>query len=226
MFNRFYKSLMAEHERWFLFQPVLFALGIGIYFFLSFEPNFLFLALFVLCSIISSFLSFKKVPLFLISVSILLITLGALDAKLQTLRTLSKLEHITNQHITYFKGTIKQTDANQNGKTRLLIENASDFEKPLKGLYRLTINDKAFYQTGDCIETAAVLRPPMQPITPDGYQFDRALFFNGISAIGYTLTPAYKIPCENTHSEHTLLQKINHFRHQNVQKILKQLPQN
>ena len=226
MFNRFYKSLMAEHERWFLFQPVFFAIGIGIYFFLSFEPNLLFFVLCVLFSIITAFLSFKKVPLFLISTGILLITLGALDAKLQTMHTLSKLEHITNQHITYIKGRIKQTDINRHGKTRLLIENASDFEKSLKGLYRLTINDKAFYQTGECIETAAVLRPPMQPVTPNGYQFNRTLFFEGISAIGYTLTPTYQIPCENTHSEHTLLQTINHFRHQNVQKILKQLPQN
>jgi len=214
LFKRLYKNLTSDNECRFLFQPVLFGIGIGIYFSLFTEPSFLSLLYPTFLFALSAFLCYqKKRPLpFMVSVSCLLITAGMLCAKYETYQTSLKIERILSEQITYIKGTIKQTDTNSKSKTRFLLERVSDFEKPLKGLYRLTTNDKTPHKIGDCVETAAVLKSPSHPLMPTGYQFDRHAFFNHISAIGYTLTPLYQIPCENTTSSKNLFDKINILR--------------
>ena len=225
-FKRIYQNLLMENERWFLFLPVLFALGIGIYFSLFSEPAFLSLIIPTLILIPAVILSYKRTPLFLLCLAILIVFFGIIDAKRETYHMLKKTEPLKIEQITYLKGKIKQTDKNPNGKTRFLLENASDFEHHLKGFYRLTANDNITHQVGDCVEMAAVITPPSHPVTPTGYQFDRHAFFDGISAIGYTLTPLYQIPCENTDSSQSVLQEINQFRHKRSNQIADILPKN
>lgn len=189
--------LILQNERLFLFVPVLFGLGIGIYFSLKFEPDFTFILPFVAVLASATFLCRQKQIPYLFFLSILIMALGFLSAKVETARMLGQRQFFKPNTITYLQGRIKQTDLSFKSKPRFLLENASDFEAPLKGLYRITTNDKTPHQIGDCIETAAVLTPPSFPLKPNAYRFDRHAFFENITAVGYTLSPLYKIDCPN-----------------------------
>ena len=189
--------LILQNERLFLFVPVLFGLGIGIYFSLKFEPDFTFILPFVAVLASATFLCRQKQIPYLFFLSILIVALGFLSAKVETARMLGQRQFFKPNTITYLQGRIKQTDLSFKSKPRFLLENASDFEAPLKGLYRITTNDKTPHQIGDCIETAAVLTPPSFPLKPNAYRFDRHAFFENITAVGYTLSPLYKIDCPN-----------------------------
>jgi len=189
--------LILQNERLFLFVPVLFGLGIGIYFSLKFEPDFTFILPFVAVLTLATFLCRQKQIPYLFFLSILIVALGFLSAKVETARMLGQRQFFKPNTITYLQGRIKQTDLSFKSKPRFLLENASDFEAPLKGLYRITTNDKTPHQIGDCIETAAVLTPPSFPLKPNAYRFDRHAFFENITAVGYTLSPLYKIDCPN-----------------------------
>ena len=189
--------LILQNERLFLFVPVLFGLGIGIYFSLKFEPDFTFILPFVAVLASATFLCRQKQIPYLFFLSILIMALGFLSAKVETARMLGQRQFFKPNTITYLQGRIKQTDLSFKSKPRFLLENASDFEAPLKGLYRITANDKTPHQIGDCIETAAVLTPPSFPLKPNAYRFDRHAFFENITAVGYTLSPLYKIDCPN-----------------------------
>ena len=217
--------LILQNERLFLFVPVLFGLGIGIYFSLKFEPDFTFILPFVALLASATFLCRQKQIPYLFFLSILIVALGFLSAKVETARMLGQRQFFKPNTITYLQGRIKQTDLSFKSKPRFLLENASDFKAPLKGLYRITTNDKTPHQIGDCVETAAVLTPPSYPLKPNAYRFDIHAFFENISAVGYTLTPLYKIDCpNNAQKSKNISELINKSRQNIVTLVSKTLP--
>ena len=193
-------DLSKNPERLFLLAPVLFGIGIGVYFSFHHEPTWFFIILPLILSALAIFLSRNRQIFYLFSSACLIVMLGIACAKFETHRKSSRLESFGTNTVTYIKGTVKQTDLNAKAKPRLLLKSVSDEDKPLKGFYRLTTTDKTAYQIGDCVETAAVISHPFHPLKPNTYQFDRHAFFEGISAVGYTLTPFYKIDCEDNFS--------------------------
>lgn len=213
--------LILQNERLFLFIPVLFGLGIGIYFSLKFEPDFTFILPFVAVLASATFLCRQKQIPYLFFLSTLIVALGFLSAKIETTKMLRQRQFLKPNTITYLQGRIKQTDLSFKSKPRFLLENASDFEVPLKGLYRITANDKTPHQIGDCIETAAVLTPPSFPLKQNAYPFDIHAFFENISAVGYTLTPLYKIDCPNNKKNKNISELINKSR-QNIAALISQ----
>lgn len=216
-FRPFITSLLQTPDRLFLFAPVLFGAGIGVYFALPAEPApaTVFFPVFIF---LTATFFVRRYPLFyFLCLALLIFSLGIASAKLETIRMLGKTQPFENNTATYIKGIVKQTDLNAKLKPRFLLQNATDFEKPLKGFYRLTTNDKASHKIGQCLETAAVLSKPFAPMRANTYQFDRYAFFENISAVGYTLTPFYSAACAPSTSFRTKLsdsltglrQKIN-----------------
>lgn len=194
-FKPFITSLLQTPDRLFLFAPVLFGAGIGVYFALPAEPALTIVLFPVFIFLTATFLARRYLLFYFLCLALLIFSLGILSAKLETIRTLSKTQSFENNTVTYIKGVVKQTDLNAKLKPRFLLQNAADFEKPLKGLYRLTANDKSSHQIGQCLETAAVLSKPFALVRANTYQFDRYAFFENISATGYTLTPFYLADC-------------------------------
>ena len=189
------QNLLKNPERLFLFAPVLFAAGIGTYFALPAEPDWLYVLLPLLLTLFATFFSRRHFGVYLIFSAALIFSLGLTCAKFETQRKTAGTESFENNTVTYLKGIVKQADFNAKLKPRLLLKNASDFKKPLKGLYRLTSNKQIPHLVGECVETAAVLSKPFPPIRKNAYQFDRHAFFENISATGYTLTPFYQTDC-------------------------------
>ena len=193
------ENFFAEQERWVIWVSVLFALGIGLYFSLSFEPNKWLTVvavelLLVLCYV------WRHYPLRLLCLSALLImAAGFSDIQVQTLYQSKHIQYPQNNNeVTYLKGRILSVGKNTKGKVRLLLADAADFENSRKGLFRVTLSSKSTsLQDGQCVEMVATLMKPSAPALPDGYQFDRKAFFEGISAVGYANSSVFVIDCES-----------------------------
>ena len=183
-----------EKNRWFLWIPVLFGIGIGTYFSLAFEPSVWWaLSIFPLLFLLLVFHNFKIVWLIL-----LLIVGGFVNAQLHALHAYSQTERIIEKKI-YVSGRIDKLDKNYRGRTRLVLSDMKDFEdNPIVGRYRLSmIHKDSGLKTGDCVEMVAVVSPPFSPSVSGGYQFDRKLFFENINGSGYIPSEVLPIECAN-----------------------------
>ena len=217
------KTFHEEQSRHILWLPVLFGLGIGLYFALDFEPS-LWLGLIILEALIL-FIWFKRFnaqALFVLGI-FLTVALGYADASLQAVYHSKQVEPPSAQELTYLQGRIKTLEYNAKGHVRLLLTDVSDFENSRKGLYRVTLNTgEALFQTGVCVEMVATVSKPALPAMPHGYQFDRKAFFEGISAVGFTNSAVYQVPCA-THP-FRLSEFLEKIRTRVVSKIEKSLP--
>lgn len=208
--NTLKENFLAERERFVLWLPILFGLGIGIYFLLPQEPSYWFTIVFVELLLFFLYI-FRFYPLrFMVTGSLLVIALGFSNIQIRSMYQAKFVEKPSVQkEVTYLKGQILKIDLSAKGKTRLLLTNVQDFDKERKGLYRVTLSAKSTDLTeGKCVEMVATLMPPMAPVVPDGYQFNRKSFYEGISAIGYANSFAYETYCKQSLS---LKQKINIF---------------
>lgn len=222
-FENLLQNFEEEQTRHILWLPVLFGLGIGLYFWLQTEPS-LWVTLIGLEILIFGVWLKRNQPRALYFLSaVLVVALGFTNACLRAVYQFKQIDPPSGEEITYLSGRIKQLDRNAKGKVRLLLSNVSDFDNARKGLYRITLHtDKNLFKTGQCVEmVATIMRPPLT-VLPHGYQFDRKAFFEGISAMGFSNSMVYVIPCAS---------KTFHFsdflarlRAQLVQQIYSTLP--
>ncbi len=223
-FKNIYHTFLSEHERHFLWLPVLFGLGIGLYFGLDFVPPLaILLALFgfLIFLLIYFHKQFIFVPLF----AFFIIFSGYLDIAVQTYFQTRKISFPLSEQTTYLKGRIKHTDFSSKGKTRLWLSDVQDFDNPLKGIYRITSNTKISFQIGDCVETVATVSKPSVPLVPNGFDFARHAFYQGISAIGYTESNIFPADCGSSQTlKSKALDFINILRSDITSFVQKTLP--
>lgn len=222
----FKKNFLNEQSQWILFVPVLFGTGIGLYFSLPVEPHqytILYIIEFLLLLIYLWRFNTSKM---LFAASLLIVALGFCNIELRTLHQEKNISFQDKKEVTYLTGRIIEMDSNSRGKTRLLLDDVSDFEKNRKGLYKITLStNQNPFKINQCVELAATLMPPLFPVLPNGYQFNRKAFFDGISATGYANSTAFVVDCDQKISP---LQKfsnfIGHIRDKIVNNINRILP--
>lgn len=191
------EQFAGEQNRWFLWLPVLFGIGIGSYFLLPEEIS-LWWTLGIIESLIILAIVFRFRPAALaILMVVSMMILGFANIQLKAYY-LSKLPQLTKQEKVYVSGRIAKTDYNYRGNPRLKIENAVDFDKTRNfGTIKVTLRGKnQSLKPGECVEMAASLMPRPQTAMVGGYQFDRKAYFEEISANGYALSQVYPIDCE------------------------------
>lgn len=218
------ESFLAEQTRWIALVPILFGVGIGIYFQLEAEPSYwLSLGVVEFLLLVFYFLRFHgayHLPL----LALILVTLGFINAQMHTIYQSRRVE-INDKTSSYLMGKINDINLSAKGKVRLLIEPANDFDKPLKGAYRITtMNRKSDFKVGDCVETAATIFPPSPPAVKNAFQLDRKYFFDGLSAVGYTISDVFKITCPENLQGYNFNNLINAFRRHTALRINKLLP--
>ena len=225
--NRMKESFLTEKDRFVLWIPVFFGLGIGLYFSLPFEPSYWLTIVCVEILLVLLYLWRYNVFRFYGVSVLLIIALGFTNIQVRSLYQAKFLEYPTSQkEKTYLKGRIVKVDTSAKGKIRLLLSDVADFDNPKKGLHRVTLSSKKTdLKQGECVEMVATLMPPMMPVMPNTYQFNRKHFYDGLSAVGYANSSAFKIDCVNTNK---LLQKLSFMvdkaRKSVVNKIYKALP--
>ncbi len=221
------ESFFAEKDRFILWLPVLFGLGIGIYFLLPFEPS-VWVTIFVVELFLALLYVWRYNPVkYTIVGCLLIVSLGFSNIQIRSIYQSKFIQAPKEQkELTYLKGQILKIDNNAKGKVRLLLTEVSDFDEKRKGLYKITLNSKEKkLMEGQCVEMVATIMSPMLPVLPDSYQFNRKDFYEGISAVGYANSSVYTVDCETSLSlSQTFYVLINYIRKKIVSNVFQELP--
>lgn len=218
-----YNDFSTEQARYIVLLPILFGLGIGIYFGIDFEPKYWISLAIIEILLLIFYLLRNQTAFHLPLLGLLLITLGFTDAQLHTLYQSRRVQNSGNIN-TYLSGQIADISKSSKGKTRYLLKNVSDFDKPLKGNFRITAMSDSSFAIGDCVETAASLFEASPIPLQNSFPLNRKYFFDGLSSIGYTLGDIFKISCPENSQNFSLMLKINAFRNQVTERVNKALP--
>ena len=204
--------------------PFLFALGIALYFSLPTEPN-IWLALGIFEVWLLAFYLLRHKGLHLFFISGIIIWCGFADIMLKTNYQSHRLETVYTKKFTYLQGQITDILPNEKGKQRLVLSSVSDYETPLKGNFRITLDTKETpLQVNECVEMIVTLFPRKPLPILNGFQSDLDYFYKGLSAAGYVNSEVFTMPCINEKQKPSFLSRINKIRHQIIRKISSVLP--
>lgn len=229
MYGFFYKIkelFWGEQSRWPLWTPVLFSVGIGVYFLLPKEPSMWWsLIIFEAVLVTAWFCRLRPLVLFILGVAAVII-IGFMDIQLQSIYRAKHIDLIADK-TDYVAGRIVKIEHSYKGQQRLVLEDVRDFDgKPARGLIKVTqrFEDKSLYP-GQCVEMAAHLMSLPKPAIVGGYQFDRKAFFAGVAGNGYSVSSILPIDCEQKLSLGAVLgQLTTELRQKIVKRIQAVLP--
>jgi len=182
-------AVASENQRLFLWLPVLVAIGISIYFAFTNEPGMLvFVATAAIA--ITGIMLWHQPHLFWLGACLIAITAGFAAAKLRSGFVDSpQIERRLNS--VQVTGWLERIETSGAGRRRLVIQPVNiqrvDRDK-LPNRVRLTIRrlpDNV--RAGEGISVRATLLPLPPPISPDGFDFARALYFQGLGAVGFPM---------------------------------------
>jgi competence protein ComEC len=195
--------LDAERGRWFLWLPVIYGAGIGIYLSARDEPPLLLcLALFILAVVLRHILRLTALRL-IVSTTLLMLASGLLSGKMRALIVDAPIltRNIGNAGLT---GWIERVETHQ--KAFRLMLRVESIEAPYQGetprRVRLRYHSKTpLPPVGSHVKLRASLRPPPEPVMPGGFDFARHYWFEGLGATGFAFgkmevlggTPAWDI---------------------------------
>lgn len=217
------ESFFAEQGRWLIWTPFLFGLGIAVYFALPFEPGYWY-TLGVFEATLLLFYLLRHKGLHLLFTAILLVEFGFMDIQLQTLLKSRKVA-FTLEVTDYIKGQISAVSYNEKGRKRLLLQNAENFDEPLKGKYRVTVMNggNTDFEVGQCVELVGTFFPPSPVPVLNGFQLNRKYFYEEISGIGYANSSVFVIDCEHGQPSSFRI-RLNKIRQQITDDVAKILP--
>ncbi|MEZ5691282.1 MAG: ComEC/Rec2 family competence protein [Rickettsiales bacterium] len=181
--------LYNEKQRFVLWIPVLFAVGIGIYFSLNSEPD-IYRTFYGCAVLIVTILLFRRNPsLKLLAISLFIISLGILRAEIRTYEVAAP---VLRKEIFFRKIEGKITDIinHRKGKKIILselkiagvsLENTPKYISVTLRKYSDNID------ISDIVSLRGTLFPPPTPSMPDSYDFARMFFYKQLGAVGYSV---------------------------------------
>ncbi len=184
-------QLDAEQGRWFLWLPVFFGAGIGIYFELLDEPDSsLSLGLFI-AALALRMLARANLFAFLITSILLCMSAGFFAVKL---RTDVMAAPVLERHGAYdLEGFVESFDRQTPKRGRAIIrlssmkhDGSETLNRPFR--VRISVRGELSPMPGSAIKMRAILGPPPEPVMPGGYDFARMSYYQGVGASGYSLS--------------------------------------
>ncbi len=191
--NALIDSLLVQRGHLFPWTPVCLALGIGWYFALHFEPALWMLwsafATGACCLLISRRLGGLSSPL---ACGVALVLLGLALAGARTHLVAGPL--LTFRYYGPIEGRIVAIDRSASDALRLTLDRVVlDRMAPDRTPHRVRVSlhgDTAFDAVpGAVVMTTGNLSAPNGPVEPNGFDFRRNAWFEGIGAVGYTRVP-------------------------------------
>ena len=176
-----------EAGRGFLWLPVLFGIGILIYFALPAEPSLL--ALLVATGTLAAlaWALRRRVAAGRVAVAVAMIVAGA---TMMTLRTAIVAAPVLPREMTVeVTGWVAEREASARGGARIRVkvhDIAGVAPERTPEAVRVTVRAGAdAIRVGDAITVLARLRPPSGPVMPGGYDFGRADYYDRIGGVGF-----------------------------------------
>lgn len=196
-FSGLFISLAERRGQLFVWCPVCFATGIGIYFSLSEEPSIWLLCGLALVALIAVAVAYVKTTVLTpILVVVVLIIAGGVTAAIQTHGVSAPV--LGFRYYGPIEGRILKIDKSQSDAIRLTLDQVvlSDMS-PDKVPKRVRV---ALHGTLGYVDPVPGLRvmltghlsPPSGPVEPGGFDFQRHAWFLKIGAVGYTRTPVLR----------------------------------
>jgi len=186
-------QLMAERERWILWAPMALGTGAALYFQLPFVvPFWASLAVAALAALLMVW-RMERGPGWLIALaaSALLIAGGFALGAGRTARVAAPM--LTDEvGPTWVEGRVTRVEVTDDGFRRVTlaparIEDLSAEEVPHN--IRVTVRQRGEeILPGQSVEFLAMLLPPSGPAAPGAFDFARSAYFDGLGAVGYSLT--------------------------------------
>ncbi|MCW8835988.1 MAG: ComEC family competence protein [Rhodospirillales bacterium] len=205
--------LDGEQDRWILWAPVLFGAGIGFYFSLETEPlPWLGFGIFLLLSGITWFVR-NNIRLMLFFLSSLIVASGFMMAQWRAIDVSAPiLDRKTGP--TSVSGRITDVQTVSGGLRiiidRLHVTGVRADRTPHKARLRIR-HQEPVPAAGDWIRARAILAPPPGPVMPNGYDFQRKAYFEGIGAVGFTLGPVERIEVTGINDNRSIIE-AGHLR--------------
>ena len=178
----------------FIWLPVFFGCGIGVYFGLKTEPD-PGLYVYVICAALALPLLLRRVGSALpFAWAICLAGLGFALAGQHAHRVAGPV--LEYRYYGPIEGRIIGIDRSASGKLRLTLDRVrltrvAPSKRPLK--VRVSLHGEQGYfdpKPGQIIMTTGHLSPPSGPVEPGGFDFQRHAWFQQLGGVGYTRTPA------------------------------------
>ena len=213
-----------DKNRRVLWLPVLFGLGIALYFSFSQEPS-RWLTISVVEGLIVLSIIFRHYPKTLKFLGVLACVVAGFAFIQGKSIWLSSFNDKLPKETFYFKGKVEAIDTNYQGRPRFVLSNLEDFDGQVyKGLYRVTQRSKSeMAAVGSCVEMVGTISPLSKEVVVGGYQFDRKAYFEGLKGSGFAESRWFEVECEHK-SIFSFREALARLRQRIVQKITDVLP--
>ncbi len=186
--RRFATCLLQERSRWFLWLPVLFAVGVAVYFNITWHPEVYWLILPVFPLFLLFFSFIRHIQVIYVTVLSLIICLAGFSTVL-TRTEIVRAPVLEKKVVTELFGTVLHKSAGIQ-KHRLVLEDLVFQKKDVPALRKIRLTSRTGsddIRPGDRVSVKAVLLPPPPPAYPGAYDFQRESYYRQIGAVGYTL---------------------------------------
>ena len=193
--------LVAERERWVLWLPVAFALGIGGYFALRSEPwNGLGLVAAIPLAGVSVWARRSVRPsapaILLVALPLCLMAFGFAAAQFETWRVAAPALDRRIGPVA-LDGRVVDVETLNEGIRVTIDAPHLDQLPPDRTPARIRLRLKAGSaapEVGDRLAVSAILMPPPAPALPGGFDFQRQAFFQRLGAVGFAVGPSEVVP--------------------------------
>lgn len=190
------ENYLNEAESLIIWYAVSFALGAAFYFAIPIELPVWVIVIFLETVLLLLYLIRHKREQFKFWTYVLMFMLGLSLSKADALYRVQNVENNLHE-ITYLRGKVKDLDYNSNNRPRILLSEVDDFENQLKGDFRISlIYAPDWLKVGKCVEMVVKLPQRFTPNPLSNYNYERANFYKGISAGGYSVAPIFEVDCE------------------------------
>ncbi|WP_417263649.1 ComEC/Rec2 family competence protein [Celeribacter sp.] len=187
----------GQHGRLFLWLPVCFGTGVGLFFAQSLEPSRMVLWTLAGLSLLAALALIKTPPRIApLLVAALAVTLGFLFAGLRTQLVAEPV--LTFRYYGPVEGRVIKIDRSASDALRLTLDHVTlrDFS-PSRTPARVRVSlhgsqDFVTPEPGLRLSMTAHLSPPPGPTEPGGFDFQRMAWFDRLGAVGYTRTPVLR----------------------------------
>jgi competence protein ComEC len=221
------QALREERERWVLWLPVAFGLGIALYFALPSEPSAWTVPLLLLALVPAAGLLLRQTPAdqraapsFALALALLpLLGLGA--AQWRTHQVDAPV--IERRGAYWIDGEVLLVEARVKGDRLVLgglaIEGVAAQATPATLRFSRRQAEPSL-APGDRIRVRAMLMPPSPPSEPDGFDFARKAFFERIGAVGYALGPAEVVAARTGWRFETAIARFRQYLAQEISAVI------
>lgn len=180
-----------QRHRFFLFSPVALGLGIGGYFALPNEPGIVAAVALLVATLVLRLLCPAGSLGRVLATAFLFVALGGLSAKLRVEFVRAPVLK-KSLHFVEVKGWVERAESKAPRGQRLTIavESLGDVapdDRPRRVRVR-TMKAGPGAKPGDFMSVKATLSPPAKPAIPGGFDYARSAWFEGLGAVGYSLS--------------------------------------